>query len=957
MEFCFDLQLFAMMRSNLGATLGRTYGYVSLGSNIAASGVQLEKSDKLITGALSGLDDDIIDYGVTVPGEYYLKITLETKKTNYLGKVVPIQADLSYFGVDLSSSALDVEDIVETFGLEASYYLSNNYSSVLYLPATSNVKSTQLMRADDRGNLAAVNWNSISWGGKVRLDGLIANDTGYLDAAPLLNCTLPAANQRDWSFTAGNVAIGSVFKNLGPNDQVTSSAGVVIFTGAGSVTRYRANAATGGTDSQEIAYSGKGTMVMGTDEQGRLGIFGLENVGQQVTITSRCGKQTSNDGLGEAGKTVTQYKVIRQNGQKVIQRTETDAEGLQTVSYSLGMASENLNLTKLDFGASDIAKSLVTSDFNWTTGGTLSGYFAVTSQRSGQKTATVKAAKTSIGSNKAGNAYICLTLADDGSVGTVRQVHFSKTYGKIIEDNSTDSGSVSAAKFSGRLSIAASSASPLVFNRTGALSATSMNTDGTTLAITSAAAGSELINLADGDSVATVALKVGKSVSLEGAAYTSASGGQLAFQKRSGAVTITKGTISLAAGNGTGPGADIVNVYNGSEVVSFKVTNGSLNLTASTNARGVTTCSVGKLSEGVAFTMDGVTYKKDDASPAKYVYKLPISAAQTIKAESGWTVIGSNGDNIITTAAKGKTFVRSAGGNDTIALGGAADTLAFELSQDGNNVVRGYAAGKDKLVLDGGASTAEALTGLEDGFARQLDTAGANVLIYDDTNGNGIYDYGEGCLKLMGMGKGQAVTINDKLFYFGNGTLGKNKVHTASGAVFTYQHGAYYYGNDSGKNILKLAADSRKYADGNTVEIDMEATDAKGKEYYHGINEVNGKSSVKGVDITAGTTGLRFTGSKFADTVTCGNGRDYIITGLNQGADTVNGFDVNDVIQINGLNAKTIANLKKAGKIDENGFLKQDTLTLGTGSLTVNHDAGVQLQVSGSTIKAVSTLK
>ena len=219
-----------------------------------------------------------------------------------------------------------------------------------------------------------------------------------------------------------------------------------------------------------------------------------------------------------------------------------------------------------------------------------------------------------------------------------------------------------------------------------------------------------------------------------------------------------------------------------------------------------------------------------------------------------------------------------------------------------------------------------------------------------------------------------------------NVTVNKNtKTATATATksnTFIYKAGDYYIGSTEttatayleakGKNhgldTLKVAetADKESYV---TIDLLEKGTADKDK-HYVSIDEVNASGmkaakgvkvneyvDYKGVNVTAGATGLRFTGSKFADTVTCGEGKDYIIiNGLNQGNDTVKSFGVDDIIQITGLNAKTISQLKNKGELDRNGILTGNTLTLSTtGSLTVNHDAGVQLQLSGNTIKAVST--
>ena len=353
---------------------------------------------------------------------------------------------------------------------------------------------------------------------------------------------------------------------------------------------------------------------------------------------------------------------------------------------------------------------------------------------------------------------------------------------------------------------------------------------------------------------------------------------------------------------------------------------------------------------------------------------MDANAGQRIKVADGWTVATGKYDDTITGAAKGSDTINAGAGKNTIKLGGAADTVIIgtEGSQD---TITGYASGKDMIEI------------LADGFHYLV--KGADLYLTNAEETLASVDGSQHALLKGAAVSTKAVNINGENYYFGGVKVNvdkKTKEVTATKAqsnTFNYNASdasAHYIGSTTttadeyndlavnspkakkpGLDTLKVAgtagtAQKTINLTNTSKYVSIDAVNASGMKAKIEAKKVVAEAN-QGVNVTASATGLRFTGSKFADTVTCGNGRDYIITGMNQGADKVNGFGVNDVIQINGLNAKTIANLKKAGAIDENGFLKQDTPTLGTGSLTVNHAAGVQLQVSGSTIKAVSTLK
>lgn len=352
---------------------------------------------------------------------------------------------------------------------------------------------------------------------------------------------------------------------------------------------------------------------------------------------------------------------------------------------------------------------------------------------------------------------------------------------------------------------------------------------------------------------------------------------------------------------------------------------------------------------------------------------MDANAGQQVKVADGWRVVTGKYGDTITGAARGEDFINAGAGKNTIRLSGAADTV--QIGTDGSqDTITGYASGKDKIV------TVNAFNYLVKGADLYLTKAEETLSSVDSSQ--------HALLKGAAVST-KAVNINGENYYFGgvkvNTTIDKKTKQvtsiTATNAqsnTFNYNasdNTAHYIGSSTttaseyndlavnkprakrgGLDTLKVTetAETTQTAidltdTGKYVSID--AVDASGMKAARGVKAAQ-YGEYKGVNVTASNTGLRFTGSKFADTVTCGTGHDYIITGLNQGADKVEGFGIDDVIQINGLNNNTIAKLKKSGELDSDGFLTKDTLTLGTGSLTVSHAAGIRLQVSGNRITA-----
>lgn len=323
---------------------------------------------------------------------------------------------------------------------------------------------------------------------------------------------------------------------------------------------------------------------------------------------------------------------------------------------------------------------------------------------------------------------------------------------------------------------------------------------------------------------------------------------------------------------------------------------------------------------GVAEALNSAVYT--------YQYTAIGTIGQAINVAKNWAAVGSGYDDTITGAASGKDFIRGGAGDDTITLSGAEDTVAFKLATDGHNIVSKYISGKDQIILDDGDTTATTAGTYKNDFSVYLDTKANNVYLYTD-NGDGKYDKttDDGSVMLKGMGTGKAVKINGKDYYFGNGTLLGSRKTTKDGKTFTYAEGAYYYGNDSGKNALKVTTDKTKYSEtkysaktlGDDVVIDLTKVDGDGRALYNNIQTVDASASANRVVLTAAATGSTLKGGTYQSTLKSGAGNDTLTGGTGKdmfwfddlnGNDTVNSYiSSKDAVYIGGngdLSAYTI---------------------------------------------------
>ena len=330
----------------------------------------------------------------------------------------------------------------------------------------------------------------------------------------------------------------------------------------------------------------------------------------------------------------------------------------------------------------------------------------------------------------------------------------------------------------------------------------------------------------------------------------------------------------------------------------------------------------------VVATLFNTTYQREAGKTAGKTYTTVGDADQTIKLANGWTANAGAGDDTLYGAVglKAVDTINGGAGTNTIRLNTAADKVE---TGTGKDTIYGYAAGKDKIKFEGS-------------FTRSVDKADV-VLTSTEKDSTAV-------TTIKGMANGKAVKINGSDYYFGRNDSAK------VANTFVYKEGAYYTGNEKNSTDAANALAKRdtlkvttKAAE-NAVVIDMKK-DASRYLYIDavdasGMTMAKGKKAAecKGVEVTAGSTALRFIGSKFADTVTCGEGNDYIITSVNQGKDVkdvINNFNVGDIIQLNDLNKTKISELQKSANLAE---------TLSGYGITVNTVAGTHLEYNNKKI-------
>ena len=281
---------------------------------------------------------------------------------------------------------------------------------------------------------------------------------------------------------------------------------------------------------------------------------------------------------------------------------------------------------------------------------------------------------------------------------------------------------------------------------------------------------------------------------------------------------------------------------------------------------------------------------------AHWTYTAAGNLAQTITVTDGWTVTGSEGNDTINGAAKGKDIINGSDGDDTINLKGAADTVVYG-ALSGKDTLNGYTAGKDTLKFT------------TDPAAFILDTAGANVYLADNED---ISADETNYIKLTNVA-GKVVTIGDKNYYFGNGKKAANARHATAGATFAYDEKGVYYANDSGKNTVKVGT-LKQYEGKTTAGDELDITN----EAFNGtISTIDASSSANKIKLTtgAGVTTLKggtyqstlISAAEGTDTLIGGSGADFFDVSAHAGDDVIKNYTAGkdkDIIKMANVDLK-----------------------------------------------------
>ena len=273
-----------------------------------------------------------------------------------------------------------------------------------------------------------------------------------------------------------------------------------------------------------------------------------------------------------------------------------------------------------------------------------------------------------------------------------------------------------------------------------------------------------------------------------------------------------------------------------------------------------------------AYTLDAGSATKD-----KVYTGVDTTAPQTISVTNGWTV---NAGAVATTfkgAASGTDKLVGNTADDTFMLSGA-DDIVDVMNAGGKDTISNYNSGKDKIIADISTYTLSTTTANEvylsytntDNYVLLKNTGGKAVTIGAD-DGNGGIAYTD--------------------HFFGNGKVDAQNKTKAD--TFNFVDGAYYHGNNSGNNTLKIGTLSNykgKTTSGITLDINLGTQTAQ----YQSINNLDATSSANEVKLTAGGTQAtdKFTlkGGSYKSTLVAGAGSDTLVGGT--GEDT---FDISTI--------------------------------------------------------------
>ena len=380
---------------------------------------------------------------------------------------------------------------------------------------------------------------------------------------------------------------------------------------------------------------------------------------------------------------------------------------------------------------------------------------------------------------------------------------------------------------------------------------------------------------------------LGKNTTISSAALTGTSGWK-AYGTSTGAVTVnlSAADTKIAADAKTAAGAATaydftVNV----NAESTKLAAARTAEVAAENAAGVTGAS-DFISKAGDVTTNG---RKYDAAAVDVAGE---KVDQTINVTNGWTVTAAAATTTtINGAASGEDKLIGNTGDDTFNLKGAADTVDVLTNAGGKDIISGYASGKDKIILDTNAKFSLSTTKSGDVYA-------AATTFADAADVAAATEY----VLLQGVGN-KAVTINEVEHYFGDGTK------LTTGASFTYADGAYYHGNTSGKNILKVGTLKDKASKtnlfDNPITIDLaNAHDPANASHYDYIDTVDASGSANEVALTAGaghgtnnTVGYTLKGGSYKSTLTGGSGADTLVGGKGDDTFDISNQEGKDIIQ------------------------------------------------------------
>lgn len=771
-------------------------------------------------------------------------------------------------------------------------------------PATVTISGFQLMQGNAAGALTNVSTSTAAYEGTLTYDanGLAVNFTKSKTA--------------DYNVTISNAHIASKFTNLEDGDSVTTYATGYTDLTAGTYTVYNAGAVT---NTVTIA----GGKVNVTVAAGAVSDIDGLNKGETVTLVT----------YAEAGTTT---RKIQATSDTKVTITDTDAAGkvsVYTDTIEEGVASV---ANWVDYAPTSEATESIVAKFDWTKSNSTVGYFAVSGNDT-SATATVKntATTTTITSSSAAKRYVTVTLGEEED-GVTAVTLDAKMNDGITMNDTTFTGTLTINAPSTAINLAARGVDATTLKITNlaagstiaavamtgekdtvttakltdvdsvmiagteyvgagtAITATTAglysgtvtvgeatsvivgdytisntNEDGTT-AITVTATGGKTFSLGsldDGDKVTI--LDASEEAPLSG---TFTKHGNYLYSDDNKMYALSGNTISYSnldtsksawktavdvSGNPL-----ITNVVNLSladtamksdDDAAYSFVRDKYMTAAPTKATNVTATVTAAASDAYDVTVGSQTAAGTKA------YLAAENVDQTINVTSDWTVTANGGDTIINGAASGTDTLVGGAGDDTFNLKGATDTVNIA-EFAGADTISGYAA-KDSITLHANAQYTLSTTTGGDVYA-------ASGVYVDGTTS----DY----VLLKGVGS-TGVTINGDVHYFGNGKT------ATTGGSFTYADGAYYHGNTSGKNTLKVGtlkdALSKTNSVGEAISINL-AADAN----YENIDIVDASSSANVVALTASAGGSTLKGGTYVSFLTGGAGDDTLVGGT--GADT-----------------------------------------------------------------------